>query len=379
MSDSRGKLWNALRCKEKKRRVVIFDPDPGNPYGRELGALLASDFKVKVLVPVDTEWIPTGIEIRCILPANGPANLAKQIVLQALGLAVTARDAFLWRSVIIVVGTRSWYDQLALALLATMGARTVVVAHDPVPKQALSRVRLFSRRFLWRRARAVITHSEQLAAEASRACGRHVHSVPHLPFTEYAAWARAISPDPKSGAQCRLLVLGHMREDKGLDRLPVILGLLPNAGRSQFSISFAGRGDCGKAVAEVARLLTVTRAPVDHWLTDVEIAQELAKGDVLLAPYTRVSASGSVVLALSTGLRVVAYDTGALADVVAPTGLVGLGDERVFAERIAAAAHTHCGGPARTIPEWKDASFKAWSKVILNEVADLPFEAQIKA
>ena len=247
-----------------------------------------------------------------------------------------------------------------------MGARTIVVAHDPVSKQALSRVRLFSRRFLWRRARAVVTHSQQLAAEANRGCGRHVHSVPHLPFTEYAAWARGIAPDAKSGARFRLLVLGHMREDKGLDRLPIILELLPNARRSQLSISFAGRGDCGKALAEVARLVTVTRAPSGHFLTDVEIAQELAKGDVLLAPYPLVSASGSVVLALSRGLRVVAYDTGALADVVAPTGLVGLGDERALAERIAAAAHTNCGGPARSIPEWKHASFKAWSSVILN-------------
>jgi glycosyltransferase involved in cell wall biosynthesis len=366
MSDPRWKLWISSGRSEKKRRAVIFETDSTNPYGRELGALLASDFEIKVLVPAHTEWIPTGIEIRRILPANHPTNLAMQILLQAFGLATTARDALLWRSVIIVASTRGWYDELALALLATIGARLIIVAHDPVPKQALSRVRLFIRRFLWRQARAVVAHSEQLADEASRTCERRVYPVPHLPFTEYAAWARVIAPDAKSGAQFHLLVLGHMREDKGLDRLPVILEFLPSATRSQLSISFAGRGDCGKAVAEVTRLVTVTRAPVDHFLTDVEIAQELAKSDLLLAPYARVSASGSVVLALSRGLRVVAYDTGTLADVVAPTGLVDIGNERVFAERIAAATHTRCGGPARPIPQWKDASLKAWSSVILS-------------
>lgn len=349
-----------------QRRVVIFDPDRGNPYGRELGALLASNFDVRVLVPVDTEWVPGGIKMHRILPANGPANLAHQIALQLCGLGMIARDALLRRSVLVVVLTRSWYDEFALALFATMGARLIVVAHDPVPKRPLPRLRQLSRRFLWRRASAVVSHSRQLAAEASRASGRHVHSVPHLPFTAYAAWTRAVAPDAKSDSCCRLLVLGHMREDKGLDRLPAILGLLPSAERSQLSVCFAGRGDCGKVAEAVAPLVTVTRAPADHFLTDGEIAQELATSDVLLAPYPVVSASGSVVLALCRGLRVVAYDTGALADVVAPTGLVPPGEERAFAEKIAAAAHTQCGGPARSIPEWKHESLEAWSRIILT-------------
>jgi glycosyltransferase involved in cell wall biosynthesis len=351
---------------KKNRRVVIFDPDPSNPYGRELGVLLASDFDVKVFVPVDTEWVPESIEVHRSLPANGPAILAMQIVRQAVGLAMTGIDAFLRRSAIIVVMTRGWYDEIALAILAVMGARMIVVAHDPVPKKQLPRIRLFSRRFLWRQASAVVTHSAQLAAEASKACGRHVYSVPHLPFTSYSAWARAIAPDERSDTPCRLLVLGYMREDKGLERLPAILRFLLGSVRSQLSISFTGRGDGGKAVPDVARLVNVTRAPSDRFLTDVEIAQELAKGDVLLAPYPLVTASGSVVLALSRGLRVVAYDTGALADVVAPAGLVTLGDERAFAERIAAAVHNHSGGPVKSIPEWKRASLEAWSKVILS-------------
>jgi hypothetical protein len=199
MSHVRGRSWIGRARYEKKKRVVIFDPDPCNPYGRELGALLDSDFDIKVLVPLDTEWIPTGIELRHILPANGPANLAKQIVPQAHALATVAIDAFLWRSVIIVILTRSWYDELALATLAVMGARMIVVAHDPVPKQPLPRVRLLSRRFLWRQARAVVSHSEQLAAEASRACGRHVDSVPHLPFSICRAGAR-------DGSGCKI---GH--------------------------------------------------------------------------------------------------------------------------------------------------------------------------
>ncbi len=320
-----------------------------------------------MLVPVDTEWVPEGVEVHRSLPANRPSNLAMQIFRQAAGLTIASREAFLRRSVLIVVLTRGWYDEIALALLATIGARMIVVAHDPVPKQPLPRARLLSRRFLWRQAGAVVSHSEQLAAEASRACGRRVDSVPHLPFIAYAAWARALAPDARQGTSCGLLVLGHMREDKGLDRLPAILKLLPGAVRRQLSISFTGQGNCGETIEAVARLVTVTRAPADHFLSDAEIAQELAKGDVLLAPYPLVSASGSVVLALSRGLRVIAYDTGALAGVVAPAGLVALGDERAFAERITAAVHEHCGGPAQSIPEWKRASLEAWSKIISNQ------------
>ena len=150
-----------------------------------------------------------------------------------------------------------------------------------------------------------------------------------------------------------------MRADKGLDRLPAILENIAEAQRQRLSLSFAGRGDCGAAVEAASRVVHVTKGPSSKFLGDIEIAREIARSDLLLAPYPRVSASGSVVMALSCELRVVAYDTGALAEVVAPSGLVPLGEEKAFAETIVAALDSDRGGGVQTLAQWRDASLSS--------------------
>ena len=245
-----------------------------------------------------------------------------------------------------------------------LGARIVVIAHDPVARQPLSWIRLFSLRMLWKHARVLLTHSEALAAQARAVTGRATKVVPHLPFVEYAAWAKTVAPDAKSPVKSRLLLLGQMRSDKGLDRLQAILELIPEMTRRHISLAFAGRGNCSEIIRKVMPLVDVSRIPTDHLLSDIEVAQELAKSDVLLAPYRLTTASGTVVLALCRGLNVVAYDTGALAEVLAPDGLVPPGDELGFAERICVAIKTRCGGPVRSFQAWRQASLEAWLEAV---------------
>jgi glycosyltransferase involved in cell wall biosynthesis len=319
---------------------------------------------VKALIPVDTEWTPAAISTHRVLPSCQPSFIWAQIFRQLRGLAVVAWAAFIGRATIVVAVTRSWYDQLALALAAMLGARIVVIAHDPLPKQPLSWLVLFGRRMLWKHATVLLTHSETLAAQASVVARRPTKVVAHLPFVEYAAWARKIARDAKSPAKTRFLLLGQMRSDKGLNRLPTIFGLIPRQKRMRMSLAFVGQGNCSEIVAQMTPLVEVTRIPSDHLLSDIEIAQEFATGDVLLAPYLLVSASGTVVLALSRGLSVIAYDAGALADVVAPDGLVRVGDEFGFAERIGAAIERRCGGPVRSLQAWRQESLEAWLEAV---------------
>jgi len=343
--------------------LLVYDTDGANPYGRELAALLSHVFEVKVVAPVRTEWSPCHVFTRRILPSNSQSNKILQIIRQLYGLAVTAR-AVLAGATVLVVMTRGWYDELAFALMARLGARVVVIAHDPKPKRALPPMRGLCRRLLWRQASALAAHSETLAEEATVAAGRSARVVPHLPFLEYAAWAKGAVPSSEPASLCRLLVLGQLRPDKGLDRIPNILGHLRAADRNRISIAFAGRGDCGEIVANVAQLTTVVRRPSESNLSDVEIANVLAQSDVLIAPYPFVSASGTVVLALSSGLRVIAYDTGALSDVVARDGLVPLGDEREFANRIMAASRSGCGGPVLAPATWRKRSLDSWMQCL---------------
>jgi glycosyltransferase involved in cell wall biosynthesis len=348
---------------QRKSRLLVYDTDGGNPYGRELAALLCHVFQVEVLASVDAEWSPPHVFTRRILPSNSQSRKIYQIIQQLHGLAVAARAAMAGITILLVM-TRDWYDQLAFALMAVLGARVVVIAHDPKPKQTLSPIGAFSRRQLWQRASALVAHSETLAAEAAAVGSRSAVVVPHLPFLEYAAWAKSAVPGSKPAHQCRLLILGRMRPDKGLDRVPNILGHLQAGDRKRISIAFAGIGDCSEIVARVAGLTEVVRRPSPYRLSDFEIASVLAQSDLLIAPYPLVSASGTVALALSRGLRVVAYDTGALSDVVAPDGLVTPGDEGEFANRIMTAIRSGCGGPAQELATWKERSFNSWMQCL---------------
>jgi hypothetical protein len=348
---------------QKKSRLLIYDTDGGNPYGRELAALLCQAFEVEVLTTVDAEWTPPRVLARRILPSNSQSGKIYQVIRQLHGLAVAMRAAMAGATVLLVM-TRDWYDQLAFALMAVLGARIVVIAHDPTPKRALPPMDAFSRRQLWRHASVLVAHSESLAAEAAVAGGRSAIAVPHLPFMEYALWTKTAVPAPEPARQCGLLILGRMRPDKGLDRVPNILGHLQAGDRERISIAFAGIGDCTEIIARVETLTEVVRRPSPSRLSDVEIAGALAQSDVLIAPYPVVSASGTVVLALSRGLRVVAYDTGALSDVVAPDGLVTPGDEGEFANRIMTAIRSGCGGPAQALGTWKQRSLDSWTQCL---------------
>jgi glycosyltransferase involved in cell wall biosynthesis len=348
----------------KSRRILIYDTDGTNPYGRELAALLGTTFVVRAFLSAHTEWMPPAISARCILPSSAPSWFVVQIGRQIRALATVAWTMLLERATVVVVMTRSWYDQCFLAGLAMTGGRIVVIVHDPVPKKPLSWIATISRRMLLKYSTVVVAHSENLAAQTAAISGREARVVPHLPFVEYAAWARSIAPDVASPKECRLLILGQMRDDKGLDRLPTIFEFVPKGVRKQISISFAGRGDCGALISKLRPLVSVTNTPSDRIISDIELAQELAKSDVLLAAYPIVSTSGTVVLALSRGLRVIAYDTGALAEVVAPDGLVALGDERSLAKCIVGATKTRHGNPLYPIRDWRQASLRAWLEAI---------------
>jgi glycosyltransferase involved in cell wall biosynthesis len=375
MEGQRESIEKNLKTQENSR-LLVYDTDGANPYGRELAALLCHAFRVEVLASVQAEWRPPHIFIRRILPSNSQSSLILQIFRQVHGLAVAARAAVAGATILLVM-TRGWYDQLAFAVMAFLGARVVVVAHDPTPKQALSPIATFSRRLLWQRASALVAHSETLAGEAAAVGGRSAVVVPHLPFFEYAAWAKAAVPPSEPAHQCRLLVLGQLRPDKGLDRIPSILGHLWADDRRRISIAFAGMGDCGEIVDKVAGLTEVVRQPSRNRLSDLEIASVLAQSDVLIAPYPLVSASGTVVLALSLGLRVVAYDTGALSDVVARNGLVPPGDEKEFANRIMASIRPGQGEAALGMAAWRERSFSSWLNALEGREGPRPARSDV--
>jgi hypothetical protein len=323
--------------------TLVYDPDGLNPYGREVAALLTAYGRpATALTAYDAEWLPAGT--RNVLPANrSRPGRGRQLARLLHGLALAA-GAVARRRTVVVVLTRSFLDEAVLGLLGLVG-RVVVVVHDPTPKQPPTAWRRRSYALLLRGARVRVAHSAALAAEV----GAGTRVVRHLPFR---AWCADLGVTEVGGGA--LLVLGHLRPDKGLDRLPAALAPLAGAAR----LVVCGRGPLDPATREaLAAVVTVDDRAGAGFATDAEVARALNDASVLVAPYRVVSQSGSVALAASAGRAVVAYDTGALADL---PGVVTVpdGDTEAFGN----AVYVALSGPppATGVDAWAAGAAAEW-------------------
>jgi len=97
---------------QRKSRLLVYDTDGANPYGRELAALLSHVFQVEVLASVQAEWSPPHVLTRRILPSNSQSRMILQIIRQLHGLAVAARAAVAGTTIVLVMtgtGTTNWH------------------------------------------------------------------------------------------------------------------------------------------------------------------------------------------------------------------------------------------------------------------------------
>jgi glycosyltransferase involved in cell wall biosynthesis len=321
--------------------TLVYDPDGLNPYGRELALLLtASGRPATALTAYDAEWLPPGA--RNVLPANrSRPGRARQLLRLLHGLALVT-GAVLRRRTVVVVLTRSALDEVALGLLGLAG-RVVLVVHDPTPKQPPSALRRRTFGLLRRTARVRVAHSAALAAET----GPGTRVVRHLPFRQWCADLGV------SDGGDTLLVLGHLRPDKGLDRLAPALAGVPGA-----TLVVCGRGPLDAATRDaLAGVVTVDDRSTEGFASDAELARALAGAKVLVAPYRVVSQSGSVALAATARRAVVAYDAGALAGL---PGVVTVPDGDAAAFGAAVAYALSAPPPGTDVAAWAAGAAADW-------------------
>jgi glycosyltransferase involved in cell wall biosynthesis len=118
----------------------------------------------------------------------------------------------------------------------------------------------------------------------------------------------------------RIAFLGRLASYKGLDVLVDAVERARAQGGS-IELSVAGAGD----IEEMApRLRALGVRVTNRWLSDAEIAVELARCDVVAATYHEASQSGVVAAALGAGRPVIATPVGALTEQIqdGETGLV---------------------------------------------------------
>ena len=224
---------------------------------------------------VDTAWRPDGLRCWPLLPGNFGGAATTQALRQLAGLLVVAWNALVQRRTVVVCLTRDWYDELVLAAVARLGGRVVVVAHDPEPKSLLSRRQLLARRLLWRAAHRLLTHGPVLATQASAIAGRTALEVPHPPFCGWAAQA----PPRQASDTTRLVLVGHLRPDKGIDRLPALLSRLSDADRERWHACPSPDAETSQERSrEISALVLVVREPSSGLLPDSELGGSPGRG-----------------------------------------------------------------------------------------------------
>jgi glycosyltransferase involved in cell wall biosynthesis len=349
-------------------RVLVYNTDGVNPYATEVAALLAGTGAEVTLVDAanGANRPPDGVRWRRILPDNfGSSSPLRQARALVHGLAALVWASVVRGHVIVVAFSRFPVESLVLAALALLGRPVVTVLHNPVARKDESPLQRRSRRAVLRHAAAVVVHAERLAAQVHPAAGDRLRVCPHPPY-RHTAPAPA-GAEPAAGGRRWVAFVGALRWDKGVDLLPEILEAVPEPQRAELGLVVCGMGELPpgtweriEALGYATRDLTAAAPVPQEVLLEVLGAQPL-----VLAPYVAATQSGSVILALSMGCRVIAFDRGGIPDVLSAEGLVPDGDTRAMGRAIA----EHRGGTAiLPVPAWADRTADAWQRVVREVV-----------
>ena len=287
-------------------RVVVYEPNPLNPYGAEVARILvtATAGQVQLIVRRGAPpRIQDGVTVHPILEGGSDgAPLRSRALTRVLGpLRAAARAG---REPLVVIWTRDLWDAAVFAARASIGLPVLVVDHNPVPGRRRGGAAGHGERVLRKRATVVVSHSEQLADLTRRGTRRPVVVAPHPAYTGMAGTTSAHAPRPSSRAQ--VAVIGGFRRDKGVEHLPTIA----EQSGGGWDLLVLGPDRLSPQVTE--RLLqTDVRAlyPRDLPLSDDDLVQGLQQAAVVLAPYSDVTESGSVILAITVGRPVLGLDS----------------------------------------------------------------------
>ncbi|MFZ3327390.1 MAG: glycosyltransferase family 4 protein [Methylocella sp.] len=130
----------------------------------------------------------------------------------------------------------------------------------------------------------------------------------------------------------RLLFFGRIVTYKGLGHLLDVYRLLRERGAA-VELDIVGSGDLAPYKSQLAGLPAVSIN--NAWVDEEQIAQALARADIMMLPYIEASQSGVAAAALTAGLPIVATPVGGLVEQVrcGQTGIIakGIGPEDLAA------------------------------------------------
>jgi len=346
-------------------RVVVVDSDGVNPYGSELAELLAPLApRVELVTPADNAFLPRSVGRAWLRPTRSKAtrrDAAREVAtILRLCLSVVRGSA-----VPVLVWARTYQKLLLLAASSLRGTVPLVyVSHNPgAGRDHPGRIRRLVERLLLRRAH-VVTHARSLEQAARGAGARSTFVVPHLPYRAYCERFRigGRRADTRDEHPVGLLLLGALRPDKftAADVRRLRDELATSGGRFRLIAAVRPRVELDGVDGRVP-VVDMSR---DDALDDEAIAAAFAEADVLVAPYRNPTDSGTVMLSLTAGVPVVAFDGGALRTHLPDESLVRMEDWAALRERCERASELAV--PDEWVDEAAAAATDGWRSVLTS-------------
>jgi glycosyltransferase involved in cell wall biosynthesis len=229
---------------------------------------------------------------------------------------------------------RMWFD-VFLRVAHRLGVKIVWTAHNILPHEPVFDDDIAARRVLVERCDAVIALSVHGAEEVSARFGAsNVTIVPHGPLGLPASKVgREVGREILGiGERPCFSFFGNLRPYKGVETL---IGAAKLIG-PDVAVRIIGRGE-PKYVDELERkILVANAAGADirleaRWQSESELADYLAASDFCVFPFDHAENSGSVLLALTTGVPVIIPDLPSLGHLSNPGVLYYDSADPVFA------------------------------------------------
>jgi hypothetical protein len=284
------------------------------------------------------------------------AVVAELVNVLKLSFAISARNP------VVVVWART-YQRLLLGLASYFRPGSIIyVVHNPEPSRWPSGARRILEDWFLGRVRPVV-HSESLRKSLANLCQTDSQVVAHPPYIRWKSRvaARHARRDI-NGKNIRLLIMGRMERDKfrSLEELIIALDGLPVPATLRVLVR--------PAVSNLPKTssLVVENCSGDTWIDDRDLAQALEWTDILLAPYEAVTESGTVQLALTLGVRVVAFSGGAMGESLRSHALAERGDYDELLQAIIRVSHS-ADGTGRWTAESREADCRRSWEVVLSE------------
>lgn len=343
-----------------QRTTTIYDPNFLNPYGLELASTIvaAGPWTARLLAPrTRARSVVPGVQILGVLSAVDDPALLKPVTRFLAPFRAIAASR---RGPLIIVWTRDAFDSLLFSVRAWVGLPTYFIYHNPPSLRERPGLGGAGERLL---ARVAVTcaHSSFLASQIENTRGT-VRITPHPSYivsTKNATLRSDKGPDEPESTRHRFAILGSLRTDKGAGLLPTIAA----ESGGGWDLVVIGPDRLSTAITQVLRTLDVgVEYPSTAPPSDDEMHRMLLSCSALLAPYSSVTESGSVILAQSLGVSTLGLKSVGLSAILTDRSVAddGEGLGRLVTDFCAAPWDTY----QETAGERQTRAIEAWRTIL---------------